>query len=512
MKFISEATKQEIPAVKPLSSGRPKGDPERKRMKLGKLVWECPENKKNIEITALTDDSRKVQPGALFVCICGPQSDGHRYAAQAVESGAAAVLCERDLGLSQQIVVPDTHRALAEACKAWYGNPLQKLKLVGVTGTNGKTSTTYMIKQILESTGHKTGLIGTIQNMIGDEVFTTNNTTPGMTDLYALFAQMAKAGCEYAVMEVSSHSLDQRRVEGLRFEVAAFTNLTQDHLDYHKTMEKYYEAKKKLFKACKTAVVNMDDLYGLRLIQEIEREKAAKVVSYSASVSAADYRAQNIGYRPDGVDYTLCSREEKTEITLKTGGRFSVYNSMLSAVCAALLGVKMPNISKALAALPGVKGRAEVVPTGRDYTVIIDYAHSPDGLRNILNTFKECPKNRLTVLFGCGGDRDKTKRPKMGAIAAELADFVIVTSDNPRTEEPGSIIADILTGLEGSSTPYRVIENRVEAIEFAIANAEKNDIIVLAGKGHEDYQIIGTQKIHLDEREVVASALAKTEI
>lgn len=481
-------------------------------MKLGKLVWECPANKKNIEITTLTDDSRKVQPGALFVCICGPQSDGHCYAAQAVENGAVAVLCERDLGLSQQIVVADTHRALAEACKVWYHDPLQKLKLVGVTGTNGKTSTTYMLKQILEMAGHKTGLIGTIQNMIGDKAFATNNTTPGVTDLYALFAKMVEAGCEYAVMEISSHSLDQRRVEGLRFEVAAFTNLTQDHLDYHKTMEKYYEAKKKLFRLCKTAVVNMDDLYGLRLIQEIEREKIANVVSYSANISAADYRAQNISYRPDGVAYTLLGREETAEITLKTGGRFSVYNSMLSAVCAELLGVKRPNIAKALAALPGVKGRAEVVPTGRDYTVIIDYAHSPDGLQNILNTFKECPKNRLTVLFGCGGDRDKTKRPKMGAIAAELADFVIVTSDNPRTEEPGSIIADILTGLEGSSTPYRVIENRVEAIEFAIANAEKNDIIVLAGKGHEDYQIIGTQKFHLDEREVVAAALAKTEI
>lgn len=478
-------------------------------MKLSKLVRECPESMKELEITAVADDSRKAGPGTLFVCLCGPQSDGHSYAAAAVQQGAAAVLCERDLGLANQIIVPDTHKAFAEVCNIWFGHPTKNLKLVGVTGTNGKTSTTYMLKHILENCGYKTGLIGTIQNMVGQQAIPTNNTTPGMFDLYALFAKMAKAGCSYAVMEVSSHSLDQRRVEGLQFEVAAFTNLTQDHLDYHKTMEKYYEAKKKLFKMCKTAVVNMDDLYGLRLLQELGRETKARLLSYSAGGSGADYTAKNIAYRPDGVDYDLCGAAAPERISLKTGGRFSVYNSMLAAACADALGVEPAKAAAALNELNGVKGRAEVVPTGKDYTIIIDYAHSPDGLQNILNTFKECPKNRLVVLFGCGGDRDKTKRPKMGAIAASLADYVIVTSDNPRTEQPGAIIEDILAGMKNSDTPYTVIENRIEAIEFAVANAKKGDIIVLAGKGHEDYQVLGTQKIHLDEREVVANALAK---
>lgn len=478
-------------------------------MKLGQLLRECPKSMKNIEISAVTDDSRKVTPGTLFICICGPQSDGHDYAENAVQKGAAAVVCSRGLGLDRQVVVADTHRALAECCAAWFGYPTQKLKLIGITGTNGKTSTTYMLKHILESCGHKTGLIGTIQNMIGEQCFSTNNTTPGMYDLYALFAQMAKAGCEYVVMEVSSHSLDQRRIEGLHFEIAAFTNLTQDHLDYHKTMEKYYEAKKKLFQLCKTAVLNMDDLYGLRLMHELDRELGrANIFSYSAASGGADYTADQISYRPDGVDYRLSGGGQSAAITLKTGGRFSVYNSMVAVACAMQLGISAEEAAGALSNLSGVKGRAEVVPTGRDFTLIIDYAHSPDGLQNILNTFQECPKNRLTVLFGCGGDRDKTKRPKMGAIAARLADYVIVTSDNPRTENPGSIIEDILAGMKDSQTPCTVIENRIEAIKFAVENAEKGDIIVLAGKGHEDYQIIGTTKIHLDEREVVAEALA----
>ncbi len=472
-------------------------------MKLKNLI-ECNEALGQTEITGITCDSRCVKEGYAFVCIKGAKSDGHDYAQKAVEGGAAVVVAERDLGLDNQIVVPDTHAAYADMCAKWFGNPADSLKLLGVTGTNGKTSVTYMMKKILEKAGYKVGLIGTIQNMIGDEIIAAHNTTPNAYELNSLFALMKAKGCTYVIMEVSSHALDQSRVYRLNFEAAMFTNLTQDHLDYHITMDNYLAAKKKLFHMCKTAVINSDDPYAQRLCEGLD----CKITTYSLG-DASTYSAKCVKYRPASVEYEFVSDSEIGHIKVNTGGKFTAYNSLCAAACAVEIGIPLATVAEALKELHGVKGRAEVVPTGRDFTVIIDYAHTPDGLKNILSTFRECEKNRLIAVFGCGGDRDKTKRPIMGNIAAHYSDYAIVTSDNPRTEEPSAIIEDILEGMKGAVIPVKVIENRIEAIKFAVSIAKKDDIIVLAGKGHETYQILKTGTIHLDEREVVAEALAE---
>ena len=474
-------------------------------MKLLNLI-ECKEMLGQTEISGITCDSRQVKPGFAFVCIKGAKSDGHDYAEKALENGAAVIIAERDLGLEVQIVVSDTHAAYADMCANWFGNPADSLKLLGVTGTNGKTSVTYMMKKILEKAGYKVGLIGTIQNMIGDEIIATHNTTPNAYELNSLFALMKAKGCTYVIMEVSSHALDQSRVYRLTFEAAMFTNLTQDHLDYHITMENYLAAKKKLFRMCKTAVINSDDPYSAELIKGLD----CKISTYSMG-DTSTYSAKGVNYRPASVEYEFVSDSEIGHISVNTGGKFTVYNSLCAAACAAEIGIPLVTVASALKELHGVKGRAEVVPTGRDFTVIIDYAHTPDGLKNILSTFRECKKNRLIAVFGCGGDRDKTKRPIMGNIAAHFSDYAIVTSDNPRTEDPSAIIEDILEGMKGAVIPVKVIENRIEAIKFAVSIAKKDDIIVLAGKGHETYQILNTGTIHLDEREVVAEALAESD-
>lgn len=470
-------------------------------MKLLNLI-ECKESLAQTEIGGITCDSRQVKQGFAFVCIKGAKSDGHDFAEKALENGAAVVIAERDLGLSNQIVVPDTHAAYADMCAKWFGNPADSLKLLGVTGTNGKTSVTYMMKKILEKAGHKVGLIGTIQNMIGDEIIAAHNTTPNAYELNSLFALMKAKGCTYVIMEVSSHALDQSRVYRLDFEAAMFTNLTQDHLDYHITMENYLAAKKKLFHMCKTAVINSDDPYSGELMKGLD----CKIATYSLGDSST-YSAKGVNYRPASVEYEFVSDSEIGHIKVNTGGKFTVYNSLCATACAVEIGIPLATAASALNELHGVKGRAESVPTGRDFTVIIDYAHTPDGLKNILSTFRECKKNRLIAVFGCGGDRDKTKRPIMGNIAAHFSDYAIVTSDNPRTENPSAIIEDILEGMKGATIPVKVIENRTEAIKFAVSIARKDDIIVLAGKGHETYQILNTGTIHLDEREVVAEAL-----
>ena len=456
-----------------------------------------------IEITGVTSNSRAVEKGNLFICISGTRFDGHDFAADAVAAGAAAVVVERDLGLDNQIMVDDAHTAYAGICAEWFGRPADRLRLVGVTGTNGKTSVTYMLKSILESSGFKVGLIGTIQNMIGDKTVPAKNTTPDAYELNRLFAEMCDEGCDFAIMEVSSHALDQRRVCDLDFEVAMFTNLTQDHLDYHITMENYLDAKRRLFGMCRTAVINRDDPYSGSLMEGL----GCKIVTCSTGDNAT-FSAKGINYKPTSVEYELVGDGIINHIKVNTGGSFTVYNSMMALVAAIELGTPVADAAKGLLSLEGVKGRAEVVPTGRNFTVIIDYAHTPDGLKNILGTFKECRKNRLIVLFGCGGDRDRTKRPIMGNIAVHNADFVIVTSDNPRSEEPMAIINDILEGTTGVKTPLKVIENRVDAIKYAISIAREDDIIVLAGKGHETYQILKEGTIHLDEREVVRDALA----
>ncbi len=461
----------------------------------------------SIQIAGITSDSREIMQGYAFVCVKGVTDDGHKYAADAESLGAAVVITEREMGVSNEIVVSDTRETYADMCAAWFSHPADSLKLIGVTGTNGKTSITYMLKSILENSGYKVGLIGTIQNMIGDEVIPTKNTTPGVYELNRLFALMKEKGCQYVVMEVSSHALHQKRVCNLCFEAAIFTNLTQDHLDYHLTMENYLAAKKELFAMCKTAIVNSDDEYCSQLTEGLD----CKIVSYSLGDSST-YSAKAVKYSPASVEYELVSNDLLNHIKFNTGGKFSVYNSMCAAVTAVELGLSIQEIADAIEKISGVKGRAESVPTGRDFTVIIDYAHTPDGLKNILKTFRDCEKNRVIALFGCGGDRDKTKRPIMGKIAVRYADYVIVTSDNPRSEEPMEIIKDILVGTEGTAIPVKVIENRIDAIKYAISIAQAGDIIVLAGKGHETYQILNTGTIHLDEREIVKEALETLKI
>lgn len=458
----------------------------------------------DMEIEGITCDSRRVAPGWAFVCIRGTNTDGHKYASRAKDAGAAIIIAEEDTGCEPQLIVDSTRSIWPVMCANWFGNPAKKLRLVGVTGTNGKTSTTYLLKALLQSCGHRVGLIGTIQNMIGERVLPSSHTTPDPYDLQSMFALMAAEGCSYAVMEVSSHALDQQRVSGLRFDCAVFTNLTQDHLDYHVTMQNYINAKKILFKQSNCAVINIDD----QRAKEISDGLDCPVVTYSAYNDEADYTARNIRPRPDGVDFELVGTGQIGRVRLRLPGMFSVYNAMAAASCALSLGLPFDRVVDALGQVQGIKGRFEVVPTGRDFTVVIDYAHTPDGLEKICRAMKECSRGRLVTLFGCGGDRDRAKRPLMGKTAAELSDFLVITSDNPRSENPGDIINDILKGIP-DNTPHIVIENRVDAIHWAIDNARPDDVILLAGKGHETYQILAGGCIHLDEREVVAQALEK---
>ena len=460
--------------------------------------------KEDTEIVSITCDSRRVEEGCLFVCIEGTAVDGHRFAEAAQQAGAAAVVVQRDLGLHTQLMAENTRMAWAQICANWFGHPAARLKMVGVTGTNGKTTTTTLIKSMLEHEGYKVGLIGTIHNLIGERVLPARHTTPDPYDLQSLLALMVVEGCDYCVMEVSSHALDQRRVAGCAYEVGVFTNLTQDHLDYHGTMENYMLAKKELFSLSRMGIINYDDAWAPAIGDGVP----CPLTTYSAKDDAADYVARNIRYRADGVDFELVGVGQIGRVNMQIPGQFSVYNGLCAATVCLKLGMPFDRVVSALSAATGVKGRAEVVPTGRDFTVVIDYAHTPDGLDNICRTLKQCCKGRLVTLFGCGGDRDRTKRPLMAQSAAALSDYLVVTSDNPRSEDPAAIIADIVAGLTDSTTPYTVVENRVEAIHWAIAHAQPGDTILLAGKGHETYQILADEVIHLDEREVVAEALA----
>ncbi len=456
------------------------------------------------EITSITDDTRKVADGSLFVCIKGAKFDGHDAARDMLEKGAAAVVCERDLGLGdRQILVGDTREMWGNICAAWFGHPERKMTLLGVTGTNGKTTTTSVIKHILMSAGYKTGLIGTIQNEIGEEVLHTENTTPLTYEFMEVLAKMADAGCKYVVMEVSSFGLCQKRIGPSHFRTAVFTNLTQDHLDYHKDMEDYYQAKKLLFGICDAAIINTDDDYGRRLYGEVSCERK----SFSVRGNA-DIYADGIKIKSTGSSFWYCCGDKSHLVKTRIPGLFNVSN--LTAAIAVCLreGIPAETVISAIENYNGVKGRCEVIPTGRDFTVICDYAHTPDAIENILRSVKEYTEGRLICLFGCGGNRDAAKRPKMAKAAALYADRLVVTSDNPRNEDPEAIIKDILVGLEGTDVPYDVVVDRREAIYHALKIAQKGDIIVLAGKGHEDYQILaGMEHIHFDEREVVADGL-----
>jgi UDP-N-acetylmuramoyl-L-alanyl-D-glutamate--2,6-diaminopimelate ligase len=457
----------------------------------------------NVDITGVTSDSRKVRSGFLFVCVNGTKTDGHEFARIAVELGAAVVLAACDTGVKNQIITPDTRKAYAMSCAAFFGNPAKALTLVGITGTKGKTTTSTLIKNILEAAGYKTGLIGTISKIVGEEETPSKNTTPDAYELHETLRNMVEAGCTHCVMEVSSHALEQDRVYGLEFAVGVFTNLTHDHLDYHKTQENYRLQKSKLFSQTKQAVINIDDSEAWFMLSVCK----CPVTTLSLKDESADYLAKNIRFRPTGVDFELLGVSVIGRVKFQTPGEFSVYNALTAGVCSLQLGVPFNTVIEALSQATGVKGRVELVPTGRDFTVIIDYAHNPESLQNVLSALNKYKTGRLITLFGCGGDRDRGKRPQMGKIAADHSDFVIVTSDNPRTEEPRVIIDDILVGMEGTKTPFEVVENRVEAIQYAIKNARPEDMILLAGKGHETYQEVNGIRNHMDEREIVANAL-----
>ncbi len=465
-------------------------------MKLSQLI-RCEKKLAEVEIKGITNDSRKVKDGYLFV----NTSNIKEYDADALKNGAVAVFTSIKNNNKNTYFTENPQEIFAKASANWFLNPADKLKLLGVTGTNGKTSTTYMLKSILESYGKKVGLIGTNHNISGERIIPSINTTPNAYYLNQLLSEMVKDGCEYVVMEVSSHSLSLGHIGEMRFSVGMFTNLTGDHLDFHGDMESYFEAKRKLFDKCDVAVINSDDIYGKRLISEI----SCKKLTYSVNGNA-DYTAKAPNVKAEKTSYELLS-DSLVHIDVLTGGDFTVYNSLCAIACARALSVPYDVITKALEKFTGVKGRAEVINNTKDFTVIIDYAHTPDGLKNILKTFRRCAKERLIVVFGCGGDRDKTKRPLMGEIASIYADYVIVTSDNPRTENPSEIIEDIMKGIASGTFSGKVIEDRKDAIKFALSFARKDDIIVLAGKGHETYQIIGKEKIDFDEREIIRSYL-----
>ena len=477
-------------------------------LKLSQLVLEDMEliGNGDTKIAAVEYDSRKVCKGALFFCISGFKTDGHLYAPEAVAKGAAALMVTHRLKLDvPQIVVEDARRAMALIAREFYGRPDERLKMVGITGTNGKTTTTYMIKSVLEHAGKKTGLIGTIINMIGQQELPTERTTPESPDLFALLARMADEGCEAVVMEVSSHSLALGRVSGITFEVGVFTNLTQDHLDFHETFDRYRAAKKKLFYACRTAAVNTDDGAADYMMDGIEIDWRTYGIK-----EKADVFAKNIEITPRGVTYDLCYGTAMLPLSIRIPGIFSVYNSLSAATACMLLGEKPEAIKTGLEAMPSVAGRFEVLDTGeRPYTIILDYAHTPDSLENTLRTVASFARGRIIPVFGCGGDRDRGKRPIMGEIAGTLSTFAVITSDNPRTEDPLSIIRAVEEGMKRTECPYICIENRREAIWYAIDNAQANDVIVLAGKGHETYQEVNGVKHPFDEKVVVAELLSE---
>ena len=458
------------------------------------------------ELTALCYDSRRATPGCAFVAIRGYAVDGHRFISMAVASGAALVVCEEppteDI---PYVLVGNSRRALAILSANWFCHPEQSLKMVGVTGTKGKTTVTHLIKHILEKRGDICGLIGTNGSMIGSRALPGDRTTPESYELYALLAQMREAGCAYAVMEVSSHSLILDRVYGLHYTVAAFTNLSRDHLDFHHTMEEYLDAKSILFTRCDKAVINYDDPAGQTLLGRIQ----CPVLTFSAKDDSAGLVAKNLMLRAGLVSFEAVTMGAIARVALQIPGMFSVYNALAALGCCMTLGMELPAAVEALRSAEGVKGRAEVVPTGTDFTVIIDYAHSPDSMENILKALRPFVRGRLIALFGAGGNRDTGKRPMMGKAGGENADLCIVTSDNPRDEIPSDIIHDILPGLEGTRAKVQVIEDRREAILWAIRSAKPDDVIVLLGKGQETYQEVRGEKHHLDEREEVAAALAE---
>lgn len=459
------------------------------------------------EISGVSYDSRKTEKGDMFVAIRGFEADGHKFIPKAAENGAAVILCEEKPSCDiPYVLVSDSRYGLAIVSRDFFGDPASEMTMIGITGTSGKTSSSYLIKHMLESKlDAKVGLIGTNGNMIGDELLHTEHTTPESYELHKLFRHMADSGCTHVVMEVSSHSLTLERVAGIHFDVALYTNLSQDHLDFHGTMEEYAAAKRKLFSMCSLGCFNLDDAWA-----DFMRDGAScRTMTFSTEKNEADLVAKDIRLTADGVRFASVSGDEISITKLGIPGMFSVYNALGTMSVGLALGLSLADCSDAMSSAKGVKGRLEIVPTGRDFSVVIDYSHKPDALEKVLKTLKPVTRGRLIALFGCGGDRDKLKRPIMGRIAADNADLVVVTSDNPRTEDPDEIIREIVAGMKDKRTPTKVICDRREAIAWAIDNAAPGDVLLLAGKGHEDYQVVGHEKHHMDEREIVSDCLKK---
>ena len=461
----------------------------------------------DMEIDGVSYDSRKTQPGDLFVAIRGFESDGHKFIPAAMARGAAAVLCEEAPSDGTPYVrVADCRKGLAYVSREFFGDPAKEMTLIGITGTSGKTTSSYLIKHMLEmKLDAKVGLIGTNGNMIGSECLHSDHTTPESYELHKLFRRMADEGCTHVVMEVSSHALALERVAGIEYDVGVYTNLSQDHLDLHGTMEEYAAAKRLLFRQCKLGCLNADDKWTDFMLNGA----TCKAMTFSAESDSADLTAKDIRLSATGVRFAAVYKDELALTRLAIPGNFSVHNALGAIAVGLSLGISLADCCDAMASAKGVKGRVEVVPTDGDYSIIIDYSHKPGALETVLQTLRPVVKGRLVCLFGCGGDRDKVKRPIMGAIAADNSDFVIVTSDNPRTEEPEEIIREIVAGMKNKRTPKKVICDREEAIHWAIDNARPGDVILLAGKGHEDYQVVGHEKRHMDEREIVADWLEK---
>lgn len=464
-----------------------------------------------LDIKGVTYDSRKVHPGDLFVCITGFKTDGHLYAEQAIAGGAVALLVEREVSISAPVTVihtPNSRRVLPIVADNFYQHPSRQLQVVGVTGTNGKTTTTHLIKSILNEAGLAASIMGTLYARVGDESKAMGHTTPEAIEIQEFMNLTRKKGMPYAVMEVSSHALDLWRVERVRFTAAVFTNLTQDHLDYHLSMEHYLDAKQKLFRMLPAdgsglAVINADDPHA-RAFQEVSR---GKVLTYAID-NPAQVKASQVDSSLKGTRFVVEHNGSRLDIAMKLIGRFSVYNALAAIAFALGQGIEPQAIKKGLKKMTGVAGRFEQVDAGQNFTVVVDYAHTPDGLENILKTAREIAVNRLITVFGCGGDRDRSKRPLMGEIAARYSDFCVVTSDNPRSEEPQAIIADIVPGLEKvEGSRYAIISDRREAINHAIRLARPGDLVVIAGKGHETYQLVKDQVLDFDDRQVALEFL-----
>ncbi|MDR0822349.1 MAG: UDP-N-acetylmuramoyl-L-alanyl-D-glutamate--2,6-diaminopimelate ligase [Endomicrobium sp.] len=467
----------------------------------------------NDEILGISYDSRQIGAGFAFFALNGHFTDGKNFIYQAVEKGAKLIISDKkqDIDISQ-IVVKDVFAFMSPFSAKFYRNPDKELTIIAVTGTNGKTSITYMVEHILYSAEKKCGVIGTINYRYADKTIEASNTTPQSADLYKIMREMADSGVQYLIMEVSSHSLALGRVNGIEFDIAAFTNLTQDHLDFHKDMESYFEAKASLFKNLglindkknkKYAVLNTDDHYGKRL-SKINAN--IEIKTYAVNETRADFKAENININKSGSSFDLSLGQDKFHINIENIGLHNIYNVLAAIGISSCCGIATENIIDALQKAKAAPGRLEKVNTkALGFEVLVDYAHTDDALKNVLSALKQVKHNRILTVFGCGGDRDRTKRPIMGKTAVEMSDFVFVTSDNPRTEDANLIILDIELGIKRSGlNNYKVIPDRETAIKEAVMSADKDDIILIAGKGHENYQILGTKKIHFDDREIAA--------